>query len=163
MVLDKRRSRVEMVALTIAILVSHDTTTKGGGLSWFTFSISALPFEIWSQTWVASMHWDRNKYVCFNNLIEMIVEIHEIAQFTRATPGRSVVSIYLNGLERKLALIFQHLIKKCTWVINQVHPTNGFLLMFQFLYPLRANFFLTFRKAGLHKKNYAMSQNCPIL
>ena len=91
LVLDKRRRRAEMVASTIAMLVSHDTTTKGGGLPWFTFSIYALPLEIWSQTWGAFMHWERNKYDCFNNLIEMIVEVCEIAQFTRATPGSSLV------------------------------------------------------------------------
>ena len=28
-----------MVASTIAMLVSHDTTTKGGGLPWFTFFV----------------------------------------------------------------------------------------------------------------------------
>ena len=87
----KRRHWAKMVALTIAMLVSHDTTTKGGGLPWFTFSIYALPFKKWSQTWGASMHWERNKYDCFNNLIEMIVEICEIALLTRATPGSSLV------------------------------------------------------------------------
>ena len=91
MVLEKRRRRTKMVALTIAMLVSHDTTTKGGGLPWFTFSIYALPFEIWLQTWGASMHWERNKHDCFKNLIEMILEIHEIALLTRATPGSSLV------------------------------------------------------------------------
>ena len=30
LVLDKRRRRAEMVASAIAMLVSHDTTTKGG-------------------------------------------------------------------------------------------------------------------------------------
>ena len=30
--LDKRRREAKMVASTIAMLVSHDTTTKGGGL-----------------------------------------------------------------------------------------------------------------------------------
>ena len=42
-------------------------------------------------TWVAPKHWDRNKYDCFNNLIEMNVEIWEIVLFTRATPGSSIV------------------------------------------------------------------------
>ena len=37
------------------------------------------------------MHCERNKYDCFNNFIEMIVEICEIAIFTRATPGSSLV------------------------------------------------------------------------
>ena len=37
------------------------------------------------------MHRERNEYDCFNNLIEMIVEIREIALFTRATPGSSLV------------------------------------------------------------------------
>ena len=78
--MDKRRRQAEMVALTIAMLVSHHTTTKGGGLQLFTFSIYALPFEIWSQTWGASIHWERNKYDCFNNFIEMI---REIALLTR--------------------------------------------------------------------------------
>ena len=55
------------------------------------FFIYILLFEVWSQTWMAPMHWDRNKYDCFNNLIEMIVEVCEIAQFTRATPGSSLV------------------------------------------------------------------------
>ena len=32
--------------------------------------------------------------MCFNNLIEMIVEIREIALFTRATPGSSLVNKY---------------------------------------------------------------------
>ena len=46
----KRRRRAEMAALTIVMLVSHDTTIQGGGLPWFTFFNYALPFEIWSQT-----------------------------------------------------------------------------------------------------------------
>ena len=38
------------------------------------------------------MHGERNKYDCFNNLIEMILEIREIvALFTRATLGISLV------------------------------------------------------------------------
>ena len=104
LVLDKRHRRGEMVATTIAMLVSHDTTTKGGRLPWFTFFIYALPFEIWSQTWVASMHWERNKYDCFNNLIEMIVEFREIALPTRATPGSSLVLEW----EKKLKFWQEH-------------------------------------------------------
>ena len=46
----KRHRRAEMAALTIAMLVSHETTTKGGNLPRFTFFIYALPFEIWLQT-----------------------------------------------------------------------------------------------------------------
>ena len=37
------------------------------------------------------MHGGRNKYDGFNNLIEMILKICEIALFTRATPGSSLV------------------------------------------------------------------------
>ena len=110
LVLDKRHRRGEMVATTIAMLVSHDTTTKGGRLPWFTFFIYALPFEIWSQTWVASMHWERNKYDCFNNLIEMILKICEISLFTRATPGSSLVH---NILALLLAFIIFFLTSSC--------------------------------------------------
>ena len=49
LVLDKRRRWAEMVASTIAMLISHNTMTKGGGLPWFTF-INALPFKMWWQT-----------------------------------------------------------------------------------------------------------------
>ena len=37
------------------------------------------------------MNGERNKCDSFNNLISMIVKIREIAQFTRATPGSSLV------------------------------------------------------------------------
>ena len=37
------------------------------------------------------MHAERNKYECFNNLIQMILKICEIALFTRAMPGSSLV------------------------------------------------------------------------
>ena len=46
------------------------------------FFIYALPFEIWAQTWGASMYGERNKYDCFNNLIQMIVKIREIAHLS---------------------------------------------------------------------------------
>ena len=37
------------------------------------------------------MHGEMNKNVCFNSLIQTIVKMCEIAQFTRATPGSSLV------------------------------------------------------------------------
>ena len=37
------------------------------------------------------MHGEMNRNYCFNNFIQMIVKICEIAQFTRATPGSSLV------------------------------------------------------------------------
>ena len=37
------------------------------------------------------MHGEMNNNDCFNNLIEMIVKICEIAEFTRATPGSFLV------------------------------------------------------------------------
>ena len=55
-------------------------------------SIHAFYFEIWFQTSGTSMDGERNKNDCFNNLIQMIVKICGIAQFTRATkPGNSLV------------------------------------------------------------------------
>ena len=70
----------------------HDIPVlRGGHLEGphvFGFLIHAFPSEIWSQT---SMHGEMNKKEYFNNLIEMIVKICEIAQFTRATPGSSLV------------------------------------------------------------------------
>ena len=42
----------------------------------------------------AFMHGERNEYDCFNNLIEMIVEIREIVLFTRAMTGSSLVELY---------------------------------------------------------------------
>ena len=41
----KRRRRTQMVALTIAILVSPNATTKGGGPYVLLFLIYAFPFE----------------------------------------------------------------------------------------------------------------------
>ena len=41
----KRRQLAEMVALTIAILVSPNATTKGGGPYVLLFLIYAFPFE----------------------------------------------------------------------------------------------------------------------
>ena len=55
------------------------------------FFVHASNFEIWSQSWEASMLGKKNKNDCFNNLIWMIAKICEIAQFTRATPGSSLV------------------------------------------------------------------------
>ena len=40
----KRHQQAEMAAQTIVMLVSHDTTIKGGGLPWITFFSYALPF-----------------------------------------------------------------------------------------------------------------------
>ena len=37
------------------------------------------------------MHGESNKYEGFNNLIQMIKKIWEIAQYTRATPSSSLV------------------------------------------------------------------------
>ena len=56
--------------------VSPKTRTKGGGHHVLPFLIYAFPFKIWSQTSGTSMHGERNKYDCFNSLIEMIVKIH---------------------------------------------------------------------------------------
>ena len=41
----KRRRRTEMVAFTIAILVSPNATTKGGGPHVLLFLIYAFPFK----------------------------------------------------------------------------------------------------------------------
>ena len=53
------------------------------------------------------MHGGRNKYDGFNNLIEMILKICEIAQFTRATPGSSLVPLHLLATSPDFCLIQQ--------------------------------------------------------
>ena len=80
-----------MVASTIVILASPKTRTKGGGNHVLLFFIDAFPFEIWSQTLGVSMHGEINEYDHFKNMIQMIVKINEIVQFTKATPGSSLV------------------------------------------------------------------------
>ena len=50
----KRRRRTEMVASTIATLVSPNATTKGGGPHVLLFFIYAFPFELEIQNVKAS-------------------------------------------------------------------------------------------------------------
>ena len=69
LVSNKRRRWAEMAALTITMLVSSKTRTKGGGHHVLLFLIYAFPFKIWSQMWGASMYGESNKSDCFNNLI----------------------------------------------------------------------------------------------
>ena len=68
----------------------------------FGFLIHAFPSKIWFQMYGESMHGEMNKNDFFDNLIRMIVQICEKAQFTRATPGSSLVSRY----EKKYGNIF---------------------------------------------------------
>ena len=57
------------------------------------------------------MHGEGNKYDCFNNLIEMIVEIREIALFTRATPGSSLVISYCKCAAHEQRTFFTGMMK----------------------------------------------------
>ena len=45
------------------------------------------------------MHGGRNNNDCFNNLIQMIVKICVIAQFTRVSPGSSLVCTIISRLK----------------------------------------------------------------
>ena len=58
-----------MVASAIAMLVSHETTTKGGGLPWITFLIYALPFEIYGLKREGHPGMEKGINMTFNNLI----------------------------------------------------------------------------------------------
>ena len=48
------------------------------------------------------MHGEMNKNDCFNNLIQIIVKICEIAQFTRATPGKFSSFIIKDEIKSRL-------------------------------------------------------------
>ena len=69
-----------MVALTIVMLVSHDTTAKGGGPHVSLFLIYALPFEISShEVGDPSMEKGINYMISIIDIIFPMFEIWEIA------------------------------------------------------------------------------------
>ena len=69
-----------MAASTIAMLVSHDTTTKGGGPHVSLFLIYALPFEISShEVGGPSMEKGINYMISIICIIFPIFKIWEIA------------------------------------------------------------------------------------
>ena len=82
-----------MVVLTIAMLVSHDTTTKGGGVVFndllFLFMPSPSRYGCKREGHPCI---EKGINMTFNNLIQIIVEICEIVLSNRATPGSSLVT-----------------------------------------------------------------------
>ena len=53
------------------------------------------------------MHGESNKYEGFNNLIQMIKKIWEIAQYTRATPSSSLVFSIKIFVAASLSIFFK--------------------------------------------------------